>query len=180
MTDLPEHMKMDIYKIYFTQKVCEQIKALRQQRVNDIISNMKIPDSISPLSPANLALIGELTDIGDFVQLIPLQTYRIKYDHRFVSIAYALDRFYSNTLQVQQQHILNANNYECINNTLNTTNFKHNEYFEKLYSKYLDYYDNRNTISFGYCCSNFTGFIMGSKTYKLELWAKFIDNYILT
>ena len=179
MTDLQEHIKMGIYKIYFTQKVCEQIKELRQQRINDIISYMNLD---GPLSADKLALISELTDIGDFLQLgnahHPING--LNYTGIFSSIAYALDRFYANTLPVQQQHIINANNFECRTNRGNTKHYRNFEYFEELYSKYIDYYGNHSGSSFGYCCSNITGFIMGSKTYKLELWAKFIKNYILT
>jgi len=197
---LTEDLTVLVWKAYFTHFVLKSINDIRISRFNDIkafIINLqaKYNDSISNnndiqnanLTDKNIETLWDLTDIGDYHNLsyIYNQNKNSKYAHVYTqgygyyhwfTIAITLERFYSNTLLEQQQHIANAHTFAA-------SYIFHNgysEYFHKIYRDFLDYKDMHAASTYGYCLSTISGFIMKNKKEKLNIWAMAVYNNVIS
>lgn len=195
--DLTEDLTVLVWKAYFTHFVLKSINDTRISRFNDIkafIVNLQTNynDSISNsdiqnanLTDKNIETIWDLTDIGDYRNLsyIYNQNKNSKYAYaqgygyyHWFTIAITLERFYSNTLLEQQQHIANANTFASSYIFQNG----YSEYFQKIYNNFIDYKDMHSGATYGYCVSTISGFIMKNKQEKLNLWALTVYNNVIS
>jgi hypothetical protein len=184
IVSLNDMQKQIIYRNYFINIVCPQIKQIRkdkQKAMLDCVCCIRLQDNARVvLTEKEIEIITDLTEICDFRRLFQIITENNQTDYSFSdvfnSILYAVEKFYCLSLTKREEFIENANNYNVSYSMFRDSKI---DYFSKYYDYIIDDKKFHSGASYGYCIKHVYKFATYSETKKLTLWCMLINTYAL-